>query len=91
MGMGPKFDVRSVFRRGDVRLFCQNPRLKDVFPQHFPQIPCRLFEREWEREGLCLWSYEDLRTGEISDKSYNQNCFSLNKLTEMEVLAWAAK
>lgn len=91
MGMGPAFDPRSIFRVGDVRLFCENPRLKNSFPKIFPQIPCRLVARRYNERDAAVWSYEDLRTGEVSTKHYEATCFSLNKLNEMEVLAWASK
>jgi hypothetical protein len=92
MSMGPPFNPRSTFKTGDIRLFCAFPRHKDTFPKYFPQIPVRLLHRtSGSKSGAAAWTYEDLTTGEQSTKYYDDTCFSMKTLTEMEVLAWAAK
>jgi hypothetical protein len=90
--MGPRATPRSIFRSGDIRLFCDYPHLKDQFPNYFEEIPVRLVSPgSTADDGEQMWSYEDLRTGETPPGRYNAKCFSLRKLTEMEVLAWTAK
>lgn len=75
---------------GELRLF--------TFASYgFEPIPCRIVGKKkiyhdyQERIVGCLYSYENLTTGEVSKDYYSELCFSAEPMTEMEILAWSAQ
>lgn len=63
------------FEEGDIRLF-----FRDC-------VPVRLTARTKSEENEDIWSFEDLTTG-AAHGWYVESCFSLWKLSEMDVIAW---
>jgi hypothetical protein len=92
--MGPGFDPTSLFKPGDVRLY--HPQYAFTFDGKLSvPFPCRLVQKKTKKVGgrkdEDVWSYEDMRSGEISNYFASARRFGFNKLTEMEVIAWSAK
>lgn len=78
------FGSSDVFNPGEVRLFSMSSSAYQA------QTPVRLV-REAREDGVKVWYFADIVTGEVSKQGYSKAFFSRRVLNEMEVVAYLSR